>query len=442
METQPSRSGRLRSFRTLTSMEARIRTLGPARFPSPLSSPVSDGVCVPETIVRVDGDIEPCTTWEVAGPRERLFFDPRELRAAVVTCGGLCPGLNNVLRSLFLHLHHLYGVRELLGVRYGYSGLDPDADVRPVPLTRQSVGRIHRLGGTELGTSRGPVAPDRMLETLRKLEVNAIFCVGGDGTMRGALELSQAARAARYPLAVVGIPKTIDNDIQYVTRSFGFRTAVEAAREVLDSAHNEATSTRNGVSIVKLMGREAGFLAAETALASQDANFVLVPEVPFALEGQHGLLAALEKRLAFAGHALIVVAEGAGQEHVGPARPEKDKSGNRVLGDVGTFLKARIQTHLQGLGIPFALRYIDPSYSIRSRPANCEDAILCDQLARRAADAALAGKTELVVASVHDVFVHLPLESVTGRKRQLDPDGEPWRSVLASTGQPMRFRAD
>jgi 6-phosphofructokinase 1 len=422
-------------------MEARIRTLGPARFPSPLASPVSDGVCVPETIVRVDGDIEPCTTWEVAGPRERLYFDPPALRAAVVTCGGLCPGLNNVLRSLFLHLHHLYGARQLLGVRYGFAGLDPDTDHPPIVLTQQSVGRIHRMGGTVLGTSRGPVAPERMLATLRRLEVGALFCVGGDGTMRGAHELSDAARAAGYPLAVVGIPKTIDNDIRHVARSFGFRTAVEAAREVLDSAHNEATSTRNGVSIVRLMGREAGFLAAETALASQDANFVLVPEVPFELDGPRGFLAALVKRLSVAGHALIVVAEGAGQEHVGHGRVQTDQSGNRVLGDVGKFLKERIDAHLKGLGLKFALRYLDPSYSIRSRPANCEDAILCDQLARRAADAALAGKTDLVVASCHDVFVHLPLESVTGAKRNLDPDGEPWRSVLASTGQPARFAA-
>ncbi len=420
-------------------MEARIRTIGPARFPSPLSSPVSDGVCVPESIVRVDGIMEPCTTWEVAGPRERLYFDPRQLRAAVVTCGGLCPGLNNVLRSLVLHLHHLYGVAELLGVRYGYAGLDPDTEHPPIALTPRSVGRIHRLGGTVLGTSRGPVAPERMLQTLQRLEIGALFCVGGDGTMRGAHALSEVARAAGYPLAIVGIPKTIDNDILHVTRSFGFRTAVEAAREVLDSAHNEATSSQNGVSIVRLMGREAGFLAAEAALASQDANFVLVPEVPFDLEGPDGFLLALEKRLELAGHALVVVAEGAGQEHVGHAGGETDASGNRVLGDVGAFLKERLRAHLKSRGIPFALRYIDPSYSIRSRPANCEDAILCDQLARRAADAALAGKTDLVVASVHDVYVHLPLESVTGKKRRLDPEAEPWRSVLASTGQAVRF---
>jgi len=419
-------------------MLARISSLGPARFPSPLRSYVSDGVCVPETVVRVDGDMEPTTTWEVAGPRERLFFEPSSFRAAVVTCGGLCPGLNNVLRSLFLHLHHLYGAKELLGVRYGFAGLDPDSPTPPVPLTRASVGRIHRLGGTVLGTSRGPVPSERMLTTLRKHEVDALFCVGGDGTLRGAHEISMAARAAKYPLAVVAIPKTIDNDIVHVSRSFGFRTAVEAAREILDAAHNEATSTRNGVSIVKLMGREAGFLAAETALASQDANFVLVPEVPFVLEGPNGFLAQLQRRLSQSGHALIVVAEGAGQEHLGHLETRVDASGNRLLGDIGAFLKERIQAHLATLKIPFALRYIDPSYSIRSRPANCEDAILCDQLARRAADAALAGKTDLVVASSHDVFVHLPLESVRQKKR-LDPQGEPWRSVLASTGQPERF---
>jgi 6-phosphofructokinase 1 len=421
-------------------MLARISSLGPARYSSPLRSYVSDGVSVPEIVVRVDGDMEPCTTWEVAGPRERLFFDPSSFRAAVVTCGGLCPGLNNVLRSLFLHLHHLYGASELLGVRYGYAGLDPDSPTPPIPLTRESMGRIHRLGGTVLGTSRGPVPSERILATLRKLEINALFCVGGDGTLRGAHEIWMAAKAAEYPLAVVGIPKTIDNDILHVSRSFGFRTAVEAAREILDAAHNEATSTRNGVSIVRLMGREAGYLAAESALASQDANFVLVPEVPFVLEGPNGFLAHLERRLSQAGHALIVVAEGAGQEHLVHLESRVDASGNRILGDIGAYLKERIHAHLTALRIPFSLRYIDPSYSIRSRPANCEDAILCDQLARRAADAALAGKTDLVVASSHDVFVHLPLASVVQKKR-LDPQGEPWRSVLASTGQPERFGA-
>ncbi len=420
-------------------MTGRIASLGPARFPSPRTRAVSDELFVPARIVGSGAPPAEGETWELAGPREKIFFDPRTLRAAVVTCGGLCPGLNNVLRSLYLHLFHHYGVREILGVRYGYGGLAPETLHPPIPITSSTVDRIHRLGGTVLGTSRGPVPVEDMLATLQRLEIGALFCVGGDGTLHGAHEIARAAQREKLPLAVVGIPKTIDNDIACVTRSFGFRTAVEAAREVLDSAHSEAKSVHNGISVVKLMGRQAGFLAAEASIASQDVNFVLVPEVPFALEGERGFLAALEKRLEIGGHALIAVAEGAGQDLLGEKGDRRDASGNLVLGDIGPFLRDRIREHLRARGVPHTLRYIEPSYSIRSRPANSEDAILCDQLARRAADAAMAGKTDLVVASVHDMLVHVPLEAVAGRRQCLQESGEIWLAALACTGQAARF---
>jgi 6-phosphofructokinase 1 len=200
--------------------------------------------------------------FEKAGPREKLFFDPRQTRAAIVTCGGLCPGLNNVIRSAFLELHHNYGVPEMLGLRYGYAGLNPAGGEPPLRLTPEIVDDIHEVGGTILGSSRGPQPSEVMVDFLVQAGINVLFCVGGDGTLRGARDIGEEARRRKLPIAVVGIPKTIDNDVMYITRTFGFSTATEKAREVLDCAHNEAKSVFNGVGLVKVMGRDAGFIAA------------------------------------------------------------------------------------------------------------------------------------------------------------------------------------
>jgi 6-phosphofructokinase 1 len=401
---------------------------------------VDEDARVPGSILRgTSAAADEGLEFELAGPRAKLGLDPAATRAAVVTCGGLCPGLNDVIRSLFLELHYGYGVRDVLGFRYGYQGLDPRHGTPPITLTPEFVRDIHRDGGTVLGTSRGPVDQDAAVEHLVTLGVNVLFAVGGDGTQRGAHAFCRAAKARGHDLAVVGIPKTIDNDVPFVSRTFGFLTAVEQAIHVLDCAHVEARSVENGVAIVKLMGRHAGFIAAAATVGNQDVNLCLVPEVPFALDGERGLLAHLVSRLRDRGHALVVVAEGAGQDLMGHAAKERDASGNLKLADVGPFLRDRIGAHCKAAGLAATIRYIDPSYTIRSVPADGEDSILCDLFARHAVHAAMAGKTGIVIGHVHGQFVHVPIDLITSRIKRLEADGPVWQSVLSTTGQPPRF---
>jgi 6-phosphofructokinase 1 len=416
-----------------------IPVLGAARFPSPLKRWVNESERVPATILHTaDARSDPGLLFELAGARKYLFFDPAETRAAIVTCGGLCPGLNDVIRSLFFEMHHAYGVKEVLGFRWGYQGLDPDG-AEPLVLTHEMVDRIHLQAGTILGTSRGPVDKGRAVENLIRRRINILFAVGGDGTQRGAREFFEEAQNRGYALSVVGIPKTIDNDIPFVARSFGFLTAVQEATKVLQRAHTEARSVQNGIALVKLMGRHAGFLAAEATVASQEVNFTLIPEASFRLEGEGGFLAALERRIEKRGHAVIAVAEGSGQELLGNIGSERDASGNVRLNDIGLFLSEKIEQWFDARKIPFVMRYFDPGYIVRSSPVNAEDGVLCDAFARHAAHAAMAGKTGVVIGFLHDRFIHVPIESLTTQQKRLDPDSPAWSAVLSATGQPHRF---
>ena len=417
-----------------------IAVLGPARYASPLTRWVNHSERIPATIVRaVEARPADGLLFELAGARKNLFFNPPETRAGIVTCGGLCPGLNDVIRSLFFEMHHAYGVKEVLGFRWGYQGLDPGHGAEPLVLTTGLVDGIHLQGGTILGTSRGPVDKTRAVDNLIRRRVNILFAIGGDGTQRGAREFFEEAQRRGHALSVVGIPKTIDNDIPFVARSFGFLTAVQEAAKVLQRAHTEARSVQNGIALVKLMGRHAGFLTAEATVASQDVNFTLIPEAPFRLEGEGGFLAALERRILNRGHAVIAVAEGSGQELLGNAGNERDASGNVKLSDIGLFLHKKIEEWFEARKIPFVMRYFDPSYIVRSSPDNAEDSILCDQFARHAAHAAMAGKTGLVIGFLHDRFIHVPIELLATQPKRLDPDSPAWSAVLAATGQPHRF---
>ena len=417
-----------------------IDTLGAAVHPSPLGRFVDEQIRVPYWLPNDPSmGTRENLCFEIAGPRQNLFFEGKDARAGIVTCGGLCPGLNNVIRSLYYELNHAYGVSDVYGFMYGYQGLDPVAGGEPLTLTSDIVDHIHKRGGTVIGTSRGPVDPVVAVDNLARRGINMLFCVGGDGTQRGANALHQEAQRRGYPLAVVGIPKTIDNDVGFVSQTFGFSTAVEAAKEIIDSAHMEARSVQNGISLVKVMGRHAGFIAAGATIASQDVNFTLIPEVSFALEGEGGFLAALRQRILKRSHAVIVVAEGAGQDLLAQSGQGRDASGNVRLGDIGPFLRERIEAHFKAAGIPVIMRYFDPSYVIRSRHTNCEDSILCDLYARHAVHAAMAGKTGLVIGQLHDTFIHVPVEALTAQKKQLDPGGGWWHAVLAATGQPARF---
>ena len=408
-------------------------TLGEPRFASGRSHTISDDLRIPE---RIEIGAEPGLQFELAGPRAKLFFDPKQTRAGIVTCGGLCPGLNNVIRSLFLEMHYGYGVAEVLGFRGGYSGLDPAKGAEPVKITPEFVHGIHQKGGTILNSSRGPVDTSVAVDSLIARGIDVLFTIGGDGTQRGANDLYQEARSRGHALAVVGIPKTIDNDVGFVSRTFGFYSAIGEAARVLDCAHTEARSVPGGIGLVKLMGRHAGFVTAGATVASQDVNFALVPEVPFSL---NAFLLALKERMLAKSHAVIAVAEGAGQDLLQADPAERDASGNVKLKDIGPFLRERIETYFKAEGIPVAVRYFDPSYQVRSRPANCEDDILCDLFARNAVHAAMAGKTGLVIGLLHDRFIHVPIELLAGHTKRLDPAGPWWRSVLATTGQPERF---
>jgi len=374
-------------------------------------------------------------SFERAGARETLFFDPTKTRAAVVTCGGLCPGINNVIRSLVLEMTHNYGVQQILGIRFGYQGFHPELGTEPIELTPTCVESIHHHGGTILGSSRGHQDPKDTVDQLVNRQIDILYCIGGDGTQRGAHKIAQEVARRQLPIAVVGIPKTIDNDIKFCFRTFGFFSAVSEAEVVIDRAHVEANGVHNGVGLVKFMGREAGFIAAAATLASGEANFCMVPEVPFELEGPEGFLNALTRRLKSRQHAVVVVAEGAGQHLLEKHAEAFDASGNRMLGDIGIFMKQKINEHFKAIEMPVSVKYFDPSYHIRSVAANAADSFFCDQLARAAVHAGMAGKTDLLIGLWHNHLIHVPLKVSTGVKKQMSPEGEMWTSVLALTGQ-------
>jgi 6-phosphofructokinase 1 len=436
-------------MKTLTPENLAVPTLGARVHKSPLSfrvQGVEGNTFVPdEARVRYFVDLPSSSLpavdplFEKAGPRELLFYKPEEVRAAIVTCGGLCPGLNNVVRSVFLALYHNYGVKNVFGVRYGYEGLNPAAGHSLIPITTDFVEHIQEEGGSVLGTSRGPQPAEVIVDFLVSQKINMLFCVGGDGTQRGAHSVYEEVRKRGLPISIIGIPKTIDNDIMYVDRTFGLSTAIEEAQKILDCAHNEAHGQINGVGLVKVMGREAGFIAAGAALSNQEVNFALIPEVPFSMDGEQGFLNLLRKRLAARAHAVVVVAEGAGQELFREQAEGRDASGNIKFGDIGIFMKDRINAYFKQIKTPVNVKYFDPSYAIRSVPANCDDSMLCDRLARNAVHAGMAGKTDVLMGYWNTAFTHVPIPLATGQKKRVDPHSDLWLSVLAATGQPPQM---
>ncbi len=436
----------------MTPENLAIRSLGPRTIVSPLEQHFTEcgthTFYSDDTRVLVDHNLahlrdtlgkgEEPVCFEAAGPRRKIYFDPPTTVGAIVTCGGLCPGLNDVIRAIVLQAYYRYGVQRIYGIPYGYEGLNPDYGHSIRNLTPEFVSNIHTFGGTAIGTSRGPQDVARMVDRLEELHVNMLFVIGGDGTQRGGRQIDEEARRRGMKLVVVGVPKTIDNDMIYMDKSFGYETACAAAVEAINAAHIEARSSRHGIGLVKLMGRHSGFIASSAAIASGEANCVLIPEVKFALDGPNGLLEYLYKRVVKRGHAVVIIAEGAGQEMV-EAAAGADASGNKKLGDVGIFLKGKIEDHFRAKTTELNLKYIDPSYMIRSVPASPQDRIYCMRLGQAAVHAAMAGKTGLVVARWHSSYIHLPVAVATSSRRTVDPGGDLWLSVLESTGQPPRF---
>jgi 6-phosphofructokinase 1 len=372
--------------------------------------------------------------FQAAGPRQKLYFDPSRAKCAIVTCGGLCPGINDVIRALVMEAHHQYNVPAILGISYGLEGFIPEYRHKVWELTPDMVSDMHLYGGTMLGSSRGPQSAEAIVDSLERMNISCLFIIGGDGTMKAASAIVKEIRSRNLRISVIGIPKTIDNDINFISQSFGFETAVGQATEAIQCAHTEAQGAYNGIGLVKLMGRESGFIAAQATLSLKEVNFVLIPEAPFVLDGPGGLLPALEQRLASRQHAVIVAAEGAGQ-HFMQQGANTDASGNVVLSDVLIFLKDAIQSYFKKKGIPITLKTIDPSYIIRSVPANANDRVYCGFLGQHAVHAAMAGKTNKDVAKNMDRYVHVPLDLIINKRRKLNIHSDFWRAVLESTGQ-------
>ncbi|MFC1481101.1 ATP-dependent 6-phosphofructokinase [Candidatus Neomarinimicrobiota bacterium] len=380
--------------------------------------------------------LEDMIVMEEAGPREYLYFNPKKVVAGIVTCGGLCPGLNNVIRSIFMQLHFQYHVKNIIGFRYGYRGIAVNAHPGPMQLTEDNVELIHNRGGSILSSSRGGPGADKIVDGLEHHGINMLFAIGGDGTIKGSIAIEEEISRRGLPIAIISIPKTIDNDIPFISKSFGFQTAFSEAVESIRCAHNEAKGAPNGIGIVRLMGREAGFIAAHATLAQKDVNYLLVPELDFDLDGPHGLLAELEQRLKRAHHALIVVAEGTGQKYFADQEAKLGLSGDPILKDIGVFLKNKINAHFAAKNIEVNVKYIDPSYIIRSVPANPEDAVYCGFLAEHAVHAAMSGRTRMVMGNWNARFVHLPMDIIKVGRKQINPMGALWQSVILSTGQP------
>jgi 6-phosphofructokinase 1 len=418
--------------------EFRVEKVGEATFPFPLDSGIfideSEGVLVDATLSGLKEGKEKPLTLEKAGPREKLFFNPDTTRAALVTCGGICPGLNDVIRATLMVLWYRYGVRTVFGLRYGFRGLIASFNHEPMVLTPEVVEDIHKDGGTILGTSRGPQDPALMVDFLVERKIDILFTIGGDGTQRGGLAIAREIKERGLTISVIGIPKTIDNDILFTEKTFGFETAVAMSQVPITGAHMEAKGVENGIGIVKLMGRESGFIATYATLASSDVNLVLIPEIPFSLEK---VCSYLKERITRKMHAVIVVAEGAGQEFV--LTEGFDESGNKKLGDIGLFLKNVIQDYFRKQGIPTTVRYIDPSYIIRSAPATPDDSVLCFQLAENAVHAAMSGRTGMVVGIWNGHFVHIPIPLSIKERKKVDTASLLWQSVLDNTGQPRNL---
>ena len=378
---------------------------------------------------------------EVAGPREKIFFDPAKTKAAIVTCGGLCPGINDVIRALVMELYHRYGVENIVGIKYGFQGLIPKYGHAFMELTPEVVKDIHTVGGSILGSSRGRQDIGEMSNAIKRMNIDLLFCIGGDGTMKAAECITREINQRRQNSSIIGIPKTIDNDLNLIQKTFGFDTAISESVKAIQCAHVEAKGAPNGIGLVKIMGRQSGHIAAGAALAQSDVNIVLIPEVPFDLEGENGLLRILEKRLLMSSHCVILAAEGAGQEHLRKEGQviETDASGNPRLLDIGLFLKVRIEDYFRKKNIEVNLKYIDPSYTIRSVPANASDSMYCGALGQYAVHAGMAGKTGMLVGLMKDEYVHLPLKMVASGTK-VDTGGNVWMRVLETTGQPPSMK--
>lgn len=338
-----------------------------------------------------------------------------------------------------MQLYNRYGVRRIIGIKYGYQGFIAKYKHEIIDLIPDEIENIHMHGGSILSSSRGPQNTGEIVDALERMDINILFTIGGDGTLRGAQAITEEITRRGLKISVGGIPKTIDNDINLIEKSFGFETAFTSATSILRGAHNEAKGAYNGIALVKLMGRDSGFIAANAALAVQEVNLVLVPELKFDLYGPHGLLKWLRNRLVTKQHVLIAVAEGAGQHLFEEHEAEKDASGNIKYLDIGLYLRDKIKEEFDHKKFPYSLKYMDPSYIIRSAAANANDSLFCNLLAQNAVHAAMAGRTGFVVGYWNAQFTVLPIPMTIKERKRISIEGALWSNVIETTGQPKIF---
>ncbi|KAF8025656.1 hypothetical protein BT93_F2482 [Corymbia citriodora subsp. variegata] len=377
------------------------------------------------------------THFRRAGPRQKVYFESDEVHACIVTCGGLCPGLNTVIREIVCGLHHMYGVSKVLGIEGGYKGFYAR---NTITLTPKVVNDIHKRGGTILGTSRGGHSTSKIVDSIEDRGINQVYIIGGDGTQKGAAVIFEEIRRRGLKVAVIGIPKTIDNDIPVIDKSFGFDTAVEEAQRAINAAHVESESIENCIGVVKLMGRNSGFIAMYATLASRDVDCCLIPESPFYLEGPGGLFEYIEKKLKEDGHMVLVIAEGAGQELLSESMRtmhQADASGNKLLQDVGLWISQKIKDHFARTHkMAINLKYIDPTYMIRAVPSNASDNVYCTLLAHSAIHGAMAGYTGFTVGPVNGRHAYIPFYRINERQHKVVITDRMWARLLSSTNQP------
>mmetsp|Transcript_20291 Transcript_20291/g.48093 ORF Transcript_20291/g.48093 Transcript_20291/m.48093 type:complete len:415 (+) Transcript_20291:167-1411(+) len=364
-----------------------------------------------------------------ANAARQLFWEPNKVKAAVVTCGGLCPGLNSIIRGVTKCLWNEYGVREILGITAGYNGLSDPETHPPVKLTEEMVRDIHMKGGSIIKAARGGFDAEKICDNLQRLGITVLFLVGGDGTQFAGHLLYEAARKRRLAVSIVGIPKSIDNDVVLFDRTFGFDTAVAKASEVIRNALVEASSCDRGVGIVKLMGRDSGFVAMHAATAADVVDLCMIPEVKVDMKD---VIEHVDATLAKKKYMVIAVAEGAGQELVSTGK--QDDTGHTVYGDIGVFLKDTLNKHLKASG--GRTFYIDPSYIIRSVPITPNDHIYCVRLANDAVHTAMRGYTGVCVGAMHNVVCMLPSRLIASGKKKVRPHSSSWQGCVQTCNMP------
>ncbi|HEY0119848.1 MAG TPA: ATP-dependent 6-phosphofructokinase [Cellulomonas sp.] len=332
------------------------------------------------------------------------------MRVGVLTGGGDVPGLNAAIRAVVKRGEGSHG-HSIVGFRNGWKGV-VDGDVRP--LTRQDIRNVLPTGGTLLGTSRfhphrNPGGVEAVLATLEQERIEALICIGGDGTLGAASEVAKAG------VRVIGIPKTIDNDVWGTDRSVGFDTAVTIATEAIDRIHTTAES-HNRVMIVEVMGRHAGWIAVTSGIAG-GAEIVLAPEEPFDIERIEKFL--VHRHRAHASFSIIVVAEGAvpAEGTAMSYQTEMGKFGEIVAGAIGERLKSEIE---QRTG--FDTRVTVLGHVQRGGIPTAADRILASRFGVAAIDAITDGRSDLMTAVRGDRIELLDIAEVAGKVQYVPAD--------------------